>query len=260
MLLLLSFVILLAFMTGKMLLPCFVYCWVSPNRPADSKNSELAMETHSSLLSLPMELRLLMYDYMTLSPLSEGADDWTGLYYSCWQTVDEMQGYLKPLQGVKDFLDTEEERWNEWHGGWPLRALPRYSFGVLVEVSLSLPANLVHDRNLELITFNRLSPLFKLYINHLVLKLPGIPHGDLKSIPRAWHAYYDRFQQLNCKTLTITLEHMVGAEGGRSKSTSLDNTFKCKGCVIPYTLTIVQDKDDDHVEKVYHSATRFRPI
>jgi hypothetical protein len=61
--------------------------------------------------------------------------------------------------------------------------------------------------------------------------------------------------QVNCKAITFTVEALAEVEGGRVKATCLQNKLK-NG--VPYTMNIVQDKEDRQSERTYLSVTRWR--
>jgi hypothetical protein len=68
--------------------------WTTPNNSTQP--------TTSKLLSLPAELRLSIYGYMSLSPTSADCLQWTGAYYACRQLHDEMKDALEPEEYLKD--------------------------------------------------------------------------------------------------------------------------------------------------------------
>jgi hypothetical protein len=59
-------------------------------------------QSASKLLELPAEVRLLIYDCMTLSPESSECLHWTGAYLACRQLYWEMRNALKPEASLKE--------------------------------------------------------------------------------------------------------------------------------------------------------------
>lgn len=107
-----------------------------------------------------------------------------------------------------------------------------------------------------------LQSVYELYLNHVMVKLQGTmgvdvlpPYGDLKSLDRQAFMGYVASGKVNCKRVTISIEYLANADGGREKFTDLDN-FEGN---IPYTLTIVQDSRGKQTEKSFFSPSRFRP-
>jgi hypothetical protein len=82
--------------------PAAVREWLFSQVPSMLILNTSTQPATSKLLSLPAELRLSIYGYMSLSPTSEDCLQWTGAFYACRQLHDEMKDALQPEEYMKD--------------------------------------------------------------------------------------------------------------------------------------------------------------
>jgi hypothetical protein len=107
--------------------------------------------------------------------------------------------------------------------------------------------------------------LYKLFIESLTVVFVGesnafsdhyLPYGDMKSFRDSLFYDYVTRSQINCKLVTFTLDRLANVEGGRAKTQPLVCEHKTQN--ISWTLTIVQDEEDNQSERRFGSPTRFR--
>src|SRR5690349_17787985 len=61
-------------------------------------------EPKSQILALPVELRLMICSYMTLSPTDFESVAWKGAYFTCRQLHEDMRKQLKPEQDLENHV------------------------------------------------------------------------------------------------------------------------------------------------------------
>ncbi|KAF2677644.1 hypothetical protein K458DRAFT_423714 [Lentithecium fluviatile CBS 122367] len=218
----------------------------------------VAHQPASQLLQLPMEIRLIIYKDITISPMSLNGSNWLGVYLTCRQLNLELRDALKPENDVENITGITCN--GRGHNPRIVISNPAYErFGLIQEVTISMP---IPGR--FFCCGEALERLYKLWLRHLRVVLTGEDDGgsmmvydDLKSFHPSIFIYFAEQGQVNCKAVTFTLESLADAEEGRSLSTSLENTLR-NG--VPYTLKIVQDKDGQQSERTYSSASRFKEV
>ncbi|KAF2191996.1 hypothetical protein K469DRAFT_719062 [Zopfia rhizophila CBS 207.26] len=210
---------------------------------------------------------------MTLPPMAQESTQWLGFYFTCRQIQSEIEDHKKPQKDILSYIEGIRNRWSYYE---PVLITPgEPSFGLLLHLTISSPATFLH----KLVSFaggqSSLSDisasLYKLYLNNLTfVQQEGEadtstarrtstffgPYCDLKSLDNRIFYNFMVEGRVNCKSVTFTIERLVNEEGGRDRSTPLDNIAEGN---IPFTLTIVQNKRDQQVERTYSSPTRFRP-
>ncbi|KAF2269502.1 hypothetical protein CC78DRAFT_540042 [Lojkania enalia] len=226
----------------------------------------------SRLLSLPTEIRLQIYDYMTLSPKTIEGTMWTGAYFVCRQIQTEMKAHLKPERDVPLLLGSIQDGWihspsQPWGRAIDANRQPNITaicgptndhLGLLAHVAVTMPSSHLSCTCLH----QTLAALYKIYLEHVTIVITGYEprlgtYGDLKSMNPALFLEYMCAGKVNCKKVTFSIEHLVNEKGGRHKATPLDMCDGPQG--IPYVMTIVQNKIGKQSEKTFSSPTRFRP-
>jgi hypothetical protein len=241
----------------------------------------IARQPNSRLLNIPAEVRLLLYDYMTLSPSTAAHLDWLGAYFACRQLQDEMRKFLKPAKILLEIsrLDCPISLSSGYGGASrPTQSprIPRHitlatpslsAFGLLQNLTINMPSPEFPHFTPELSYLPHccrqvLDKVYGMYFNKVTLIIPDAylaeaPYGDLKNLcPSLFVDRIDRGREINCKAVTFTVKALVDSEGGRDKSFELENvTPRTK---IPYVLEIVQDKEGRQSERTYSSAMRFK--
>jgi len=216
----------------------------------------------STLLGLPPELRLHIYDYMSLWPTPEERANWRGAYFTCHIMHTEMREHSKLKKEVEDNVNYMRAIHTK---GTSTNIIPDFTlqslelFGLLHGITLVLPMPTSDDPFLMGI----LKPVYQLYLDNVTL-IWNIDEnwprrrsiGDLKGLSRSVLMNYISIGKVNCKKVTVSISQLANAEGGREKSTDLPMN---EGDV-PYTVTIVQDRDERQVEKIFFSPTRFKAL
>jgi hypothetical protein len=248
----------------------------------DAEGRPILPQPAAKLLNIPPELRIQIWKYMTLSPLTEDCQQWKGAYFTCRQMHHEIAHELKPHRDLLAFttdalapLEPSFGSSSQLPGG-PSRSAQALTssiskgfviepvvsrFGSIEAVTFTLP--ILHHRCLGLRTV--LESLYHLYLARLKINLTGSdtrrlgPGGDLKMFELLCHHFIDcaKKSRINPKMVTFSIDHLVKNMGQNSKSTTLENMFDEEN--IPYTLVIVQDEEEKQVERTYYSPTRFRP-
>jgi hypothetical protein len=244
----------------------------------------VSVNVHASLLGIPPELRLLVYDYMSLWPSVGERKDWGGVYNSCRKIQYEMAAHVTLEKDIARNLNRlrahkiqrsftfEPTTSNEQ---CPITIDPVFSASsphLMRGITIILPFHLIDEFPHQL-----LQSIYELYLDHVTVTLkaevesatavrwrskPLLPYGDLKSLaPQAFESHVHN-KKMNCKKITILIPHLASLTHGyaKEKSTDLDMEIKYGGHRIPYTLTIVQNSMEKQVEKTFFSPTRFRPM
>jgi hypothetical protein len=103
---------------------------------------------------------------------------------------------------------------------------------------------------------SNLKYVFGLYLSRLTINLLTKEPEDVKSSDVLFRYYAPG---TNCKTITFVKEEHLNNEEGRDKETTLENLLEVgPNLIIPYTLTIVEDRRGNQVKRTYSSPTRFR--
>jgi hypothetical protein len=221
-----------------------------PVLPA-SENS-ISPQPDSQLLSLPTELRLTICRFMTLSPEFADSLAWRGAYESCRRLHKDMRDELDPASDLIRYVADLQS---------PLRITigqPRLFLGVIRDLTIYLARPTGRDRR----PYATLESLARLYLDHLHIIFTGDrfdgPERDMKTFDPGHLVKWTEVGEVNCKKITLTIESLANAEGGRHKTTEFTNIIP--GSQILYLMTIVQDSGGRQVERAFESATRFRPL
>jgi len=242
------------------------------------------MSARANLLGIPPELRLQVYDHMSLWPSAGERKNWSGIYNSCRKIQHEMAAHVTFEKDVARNLDRlRAQKTRHPLTFEPMTSNEQYPFTIDPVFSASLSS---HLRGLNIVLpfhlineFPRqlLQSVYELYLDHVTVTLkvglgsamavrrgsgPLLPYGDLKSLaPQAFESHVHN-GKMNSKKVTILIPHLANLTCGYAaeKSTDLDMEIKYGSHCIPYTLTIVQNSMEKQVEKTFFSPTRFRPI
>ncbi|KAF2448747.1 hypothetical protein P171DRAFT_470425 [Karstenula rhodostoma CBS 690.94] len=220
-------------------------------------------QSSSRLLSLPAELRVRIYRCIDLSPLSAGFLSWTGVYFASRQLHCEIRDQVQSdaeLEKIKTLILKRtcpdslviENVAAASGASW-------LNLGFLQNVIIHMRLDKI-DQHLRYNRCNLLSQPYSLFLRHLKIVFTGhpadchtFPWGDMKSTAETLVAPYVARRQINCTSVTFTLQALE--DGTRTVST-LANKFEKLG--VAYRLTIVQNKRGRQVERSYYSATRFK--
>lgn len=228
----------------------------------DNDEHPVELQRQCKLLShLPSEIRVQIWTYMTISPKSEECIYWKGAYLACRQMHSEIRTELKPCRDLVRI----RSRVLESQPRWDLQPSQSFTlFGLLQEFTVSIPLAVVNARYLTNDFEDTLVYLYQLHLNRLVLNLTGgwakpspyvMAMNDVKDLDGDLVREFVDQGEVKCKEVTISIEHLVKADGGRTKSTALDIVSKRQG--ILYTMIIVQDKDENQVERTYSLPNRL---
>ena len=136
----------------------------------------LAAQPQSRLLSLPQEIRLGIFDYMSLAPTPADQPVWLGTYFTCRQLFLEMSSYLKPATSFKTVVDNILGPGSEFHHGvWAYvdevdKPLPlklrrsKSSFDLVRCVTLFMPWRMSEKH------FSILRGVYALFVDHIRVK------------------------------------------------------------------------------------------
>lgn len=220
----------------------------------------VAPQAESKLLSIPTEIRLLIFKNMTLSPASPDCLRWMGAYFTCRQIHQEMRDALKPEHDLSKHLSSIRDSWPPAH---PVSADPgplHQVFGLVQDVTVCMPIPRPNHHG----CFSAiLESVYSLWLDRLYITMTGnardravLPWGDLKSLPPRLFADFVAKGKVNCRSVTFTLQELADVEGGREIETSLETVLD--GTNVSCILTIVQDKRERQSERTYFSAMRFK--
>ncbi|KAF1968765.1 hypothetical protein BU23DRAFT_602041 [Bimuria novae-zelandiae CBS 107.79] len=238
-----------------------------------------ASQPQSPLLRLPRELRAMIYRHFTLSPLSGDFPYWQGAYFTCRQMHWEIRNEVPPQKAFDEVVDLvakcshrNSTAFGHAAGLMVLATLtvaPGFlssPFDLLQEVVLTMDkGSLACHLTPPPLGCTMLSRLYSCYLKRLQIVLTGtvsnhyaLPYGDMKSTDRKLIAPFAARGEINCVTITYTLQALAAAQNGRVNTTTIENTFA--DLCIPYQLTIVQDRAGRQTERSYTSATRFKVV
>lgn len=231
-----------------------------------------SMSERASFLGVPPELRLQIYDYMSLWPSAEEREDWSGIYNSCRKIQDEMRLHVSLEKDIVRNLDRLRAQKATIHHPFDIDpSFSASSSSLLRGLIIAIPFHLMHEFPSQL-----LQSVYELYLEYVTITLvtkgstmatsPGstsllLPYGDLKSLaPQAFESHVKN-GRMNCKKVTISIPHLAYLTRGpaEGKSTDLEMKIICGDQRIPYTLTIVQNSMEYQMSKTFFSPTRFRP-
>ncbi|KAF1928287.1 uncharacterized protein M421DRAFT_157853 [Didymella exigua CBS 183.55] len=214
-------------------------------------------QPQSPLLRLPAELRLEICSNMSLSPTTV---DWNGAFFSCLQLHNDMLTKLHSKQEAIKYMKVPSCL--NFRGAHPV-------FGWIRNMYLIIELNLGWRDHLH--AFKKLYTLHLDDLQFLLIgeprlgeRYPGIatPYGDLTTLgPPGLATPSGQLEPagtnvvINCKKITLTLDHLANVEGARDKQTCYEVAFQ--GTDIMYLFTVVQNKQGQQVERSYTLDTRF---
>ncbi|KAF2646683.1 hypothetical protein P280DRAFT_512841 [Massarina eburnea CBS 473.64] len=231
----------------------------APGADPPTNADAIVSQPRNNLLTLPSELRLLIFDYMELSPMRPECLGWLGAYFTCRQLHVEMRKHLKP----EDALPGVTSLTCQNHQTDPIVISPAPSFdnfGVIQELTVRIPIPDCYN-NRRWCCSQFFHSIYLLYLHQLNIILTGpipdeLPYGDLKSLDPILFVKYAEQGQVNCKTIKFTLDCLANADSGRVHTIVLENELR--GSRAPYTLAITQDNEDRQSERTFSSVTRFK--
>lgn len=192
-----------------------------------------------------------------------GNGESVGFFFSCRQIKQEMQHEaLKEFQSVHDNIALVAHR-------IPRAFLLDNAEAVCRDLSLSValpePQFLGNRELNEILVLLYALPLSRLHIRFgkAVYTAPGFfrrrqdPEYLLKLATRDYFDDCMHRGKVNCQTVIFTLESLAEKSGGRVRSTTLYNIAKPEN--IPYSLTIVETKENEQSERIFSSLSRFKP-
>jgi hypothetical protein len=243
------------------------------NPEPTSSTREIASQSQSPLFNLPGELRLMVYSYFSLSPLSAEFPDSRGAYFTCRRLQSELRAELRTEKVINEIKGMVSDCSNRCSPGDIAIVLPptrrEYvpSFSLLQVVRLYISSDyLIFHLMQEPGECNVLSRLYGYYLENLhivVSKRRSInweffPWDDMKSMDHKLMAPFVALGRVNCSKITFTLEHMIEADTDEGKTTTIENIFP--GTDISYQLTIVEDGNGNQLQRSYASSTRFKTL
>ncbi|KAF2113515.1 hypothetical protein BDV96DRAFT_688507 [Lophiotrema nucula] len=206
-------------------------------------------QPQSRLLSLPAEVRLGIFDYMSLAPTIEGQTAWLGFYFTCRQLLSEMCAHLNPAAEFQNTINkalvSSSVYCHRRHFASDPPMSPKLRladpvFGLVQGVTLHVPWKTSEE------LFTMLRVVFALYLNHLrvttsesVVAPPFTgwgPYGDLKSLHPKMFLEPVQHGVVNCKKVTFCLEHLADEEDGRDKTTELSLIVPRASAMLPVGL------------------------
>ena len=241
------------------------------NLESTSSTREVASQSQSRFFALPSELRLMVYRYLSLSPVSADFPDSRGAYFACWRLHSEMHAELHPEKAFDEFKGMMSDcsvrcSPNDLDYIYPVTRgnhLPSFSLLQMVRIHITADYLAFHLMP-ELGECNVLSRLYSYYLKHLHIIVSRdhsilwdfFPWDDMKSMDHKLMAPSVAQGMVNCSRITFTLEDMMGGKADGKKTTTIENIFP--GSDISYQLTIVEDNDGRQSERSYASSTRFK--
>ncbi|KAF3009635.1 hypothetical protein E8E13_007409 [Curvularia kusanoi] len=215
----------------------------------------------SQLLHLPTELRLQICSYMTIAPAKIDWE-WKGAFFTCRKLQQDMLNKLSPASEVKKFFQTEVMLSLDIERAFGVTpGLPHPFFGWVRSVTVHFP---LYREWFDVMYQSY--PLYSLYLDELQILLTGgpgqrkrfLPWGDLKSTAPTYLMDESKNRKLvmNCKKITVTLDDLITVDGGRDKETSFGVTIP--GTDLTYLFTIVQDRNEEQVQRSYTFKNRFK--
>jgi hypothetical protein len=214
-------------------------------------------QPQSPLLRLPTELRLQICSNMTLLP---STIDWNGAFFSCRQLHADMLNQLYSKEHATIHMKA-------FPFVGPRRSHPVFGWMRSLYLTIDLERGWRHD-------LNDFKKLYALHLDDLQLLLqgepksdlryPGIstPYGDLTTIgPPKLATPSGQLEPIgvdvvvNCKKITLTLDHLANGNGARDKQITYEVAFK--GTDQMYLFTVIQNREGQQVERSYTFDMRF---
>lgn len=243
------------------------------NPEPTSSTREIASQSQSPLFALPGELRLMVYRYLSLSPLSAEFPDSRGAYFACRRLQSELRAELRPEKVINEIKGMVSDCANRCSPGdlafvLPLTRreyIPSFSLLQVVMIYVSADYLTLHLMQ-EPGECHVLSRLYGYYLKNLhivVSKRRSInweffPWDDMKSMDHKLMAPFVALGRVNCSKITFTLEHMIEGDTDEGKTTTIENIFP--GTDVSYQLTIVEDGNGHQLQRSYASSTRFKTL
>ncbi|KAH7123591.1 hypothetical protein B0J11DRAFT_506657 [Dendryphion nanum] len=207
-------------------------------------------------LLLPLELRVHVYSYTTISPLTSAGQSHLGLVYSCRQIQREMLDEYDPSKDVKQMRRLFYSCFKY------MRARPSPSD--LISETSGLVKNIkvrVFYFDIERSDTLRASHrLFEFYLDHIIIEFFRAPEGfdtKLKDLGNKLFGPNRKSREIHCKRITLRITCLANAAGEASRSTTLDINHENEPA---FTLTTMRDENDRLVEMSYYSPNRFRDL
>jgi hypothetical protein len=85
----------------------------------------------------------------------------------------------------------------------------------------------------------------------------ALAYEDMKSFRDSYFMDYVTQGAVNCRRVTFTIDFLSSTDGGRHKSTTIENIEPKTG--IKYQLTMVESTTGKQVERTFASESRFKP-
>jgi hypothetical protein len=226
-----------------------------PVLPASDK--AILPQPDSQLLNLPTELRLTICRFMTLSPEFADSLAWRAAYEYCRRLHQDMRDELGPANDLPPYIAK-------------LQSSAVRPLGIILGQPLPFLRQIrdlvVHLHNLvgtDSWPYDNPESVVRLYLDHLHIIFTGGgfdgAQRNLKTFDPGHLVKWTEVGKVNCKKITLTLEGLADANGGFTMTiTGFSNVIQ--DSQIPYSMTIVQTLGGWQVERVFESATRFRPL
>ncbi|KAF2648897.1 hypothetical protein K491DRAFT_698537 [Lophiostoma macrostomum CBS 122681] len=226
----------------------------------------------SRLLSLPAEIRLHIWEYMTLSPVTEDSLHWTGAFFTCRQMQLELKKESQPQHLATHIAcgKAVNEKYPEVvkidSKLFMIDATPS-TIGLIRRVTLHVYIEHVRLGSFAVKFHEILVYLYKFFLDSLTINFVGesedfsrtyLPYGGgIKGLRDSLFYDYVTRGQINCKSVTFSLDQLANVEGGRSKKVPLRISHGTQD--ISWTMVIMQDDEENQTERQYASPSRFRP-
>jgi len=216
-------------------------------------------QPESRLLSLPTELRLLICGSMTLSPQYAESLSFRGAYASCRRLHQDMRDQLDPGQDLPRYIASKAGTWDHQLHSKIKLGQPRPFLGLIWDVTIQVPVPTRHHWQPS--CHEVVSSLFSLYLDRLHIVMTGsqfqaLAYNDMKSFRDSYFMEYVTQGKVNCRAVTFTIDFLSNTDGGRKRSTTIENVEPKSG--ITYQLTMVESKTGKQVERTFASGSRFK--